>query len=391
MPQKFGNYLFKNLKGQQSDSSQKEEGCESLKPLEEQIIELKREDFLETSYPPLKWEKISNEPLKIQLKDTRGIMEGRVSIPAITLRKLEKQFVDNETPDDAEYPVSLKTVVLQIQGFLKKKESEIPKPIGPDFDTPIAQVAREDEGFFKLEKAAGREALPSEKEASDTTFPLIREKALPPEQIEGSIQERPEKLEGPRPIPITIPTVASKEKNPFADLPKIETSKQSRSSNTAKPSGIEKKRGVPQKEERKNKPLYRFGLERLQEIFMTDDFLDAQQVASQLANFPKVKGVLVMLEEGTWMGGQLPPYLNQEAALMAPGLLRAVKEFSSAVTKSETAGITILSEIQMSIFMEGKVCLFIVHEGRGLLPGMRDRMIEIAKALDAIYDAEKEN
>jgi len=60
------------------------------------------------------------------------------------------------------------------------------------------------------------------------------------------------------------------------------------------------------------------GLERLQEIFLTDDFLDARLVAKLLRAFPKVKGALILLEDGTVIGGDLPEGFQLDAAFAAP-------------------------------------------------------------------------
>jgi hypothetical protein len=47
-------------------------------------------------------------------------------------------------------------------------------------------------------------------------------------------------------------------------------------------------------------------LERLQEIFITDDFLDAGQVAKLLTALPKVKGAVILVEPGTILANELP-------------------------------------------------------------------------------------
>jgi hypothetical protein len=405
---KFGNYLFKNLKGQSVDAPQKSDDPQSaLMPLEEHLIELQEEDFpviqgTGASLLPLNWTAIAGKGIQVRLKDTCGIMEGRVSISAGVLRKIEEHLVDSTVPDDVKYPVSLKTVVLQIQGFLKRQETTGPAVAGPDFDTPIAQVAREDEGFFKLEKATGQGC--EGKQIEEGMFPLIREKPI---STSESLREEP------RSIPVSVSSLESSKiveetpkTNLFSELPKVggkrphkparKKENQPQKHPDSKPSfteaaisiplmrGVEPERRI--QAEPGSKPLRRIGLERLQEIFMTDDFLDAQQVATMLGHFPKVKGVLIMLEDGSLMGGELPPGLDVNAALVAPGLLRAVREFGVAMGSSKTDGVTLLSELQLSLFMEGQVCILLAHEGRGLLPGMRDRMTDIARALSAMYD-----
>jgi hypothetical protein len=139
-----------------------------------------------------------------------------------------------------------------------------------------------------------------------------------------------------------------------------------------------------------DKPLRRVGLERLQEIFLTDDFLDARQVAKLLRAFPKVKGALILLEDGTVMGGDLPEGFNLGAAFAAPDLLRASRKFVDALNGSNVVAVTLHADIPISVFLEHRVCILIAHEGRGLLPGMRERIGDIAKALDAMYEPSEE-
>jgi hypothetical protein len=135
-----------------------------------------------------------------------------------------------------------------------------------------------------------------------------------------------------------------------------------------------------------SKPLRRIGLERLQEIFLTDDLLDARQVAQLVTALPKVKGVLILFEDGTVMGGNLPQGFNMGAAFMAPNLVRAVQQFHQGLSGEEVSGLMILSDLPISLFFYGNISLLIAHEGRGLLPGMRERMSEVARALHALYD-----
>jgi hypothetical protein len=189
--------------------------------------------------------------------------------------------------------------------------------------------------------------------------------------------------------------------DPFKDLPKVgpfryEPKSESTSPNPEIEAKPELVRAVPPatKSERaaalSDKPLRRAALERLQEIFLTDDFLDARQVAQLLRAFPKVKGAVILLENGALVGGDLPEGFHLEAAFAAPGLLRACREFAGALNGSIVDAVTLLADIPISVFQERRVCILIAHEGRGLLPGMRERVSEIAKALDIMYEPTSE-
>jgi len=133
--------------------------------------------------------------------------------------------------------------------------------------------------------------------------------------------------------------------------------------------------------------LQRIGLERLREIFMTEDPLDAPQVADRLAGFPKVHSAIVMLGDGTVLGGSVPDSYDLQTALLAPLVMRSVQEFNRKLRANEISAFTLLSDQPVTIFAEGNVYILIAHEGRGLLPGVRERIGEVARALGAALGA----
>jgi hypothetical protein len=133
--------------------------------------------------------------------------------------------------------------------------------------------------------------------------------------------------------------------------------------------------------------LRRIGLERLREIFMTEDPLDAPQVADRLAGFPKVHSAFVMLGDGTVLGGSVPDSYDLQTALLAPLVMRSVQEFNRKLRANEISAFTLLSDQPVTLFAEGNVYILIAHEGRGLLPGVRERIGEVARALGAALGA----
>ena len=401
MPPKFGNYLFRNLKGQ-SGAEANPASLEEAAELADQTILLRPEDFIdgESGGGTLNWSSINHSEIRIQFKDTNGLMEGRVVIAAGALRRNYPALVPPAIKDDVQLPVSLKTVVLQLQNCLRAANPETATAPSSDFDTPIAQVAREDEGFSKLERAA--QSNPARAETANqpqlaeemNPFPLIREKPQ-------SIPPNPPAIQVTWPSNAVPASVSAKiRSDPFKDLPNVGPPTGDREVEVTSPDP--EIRTVPEGLEpvTKNssefvgpipgKPLRRVGLERLQEIFLTDDFLDARQVAKLLRAFPKVKGALILLEDGTVMGGDLPEGFNLGAAFAAPDLLRASRKFADAMNGSKVVAVTLLADTPISIFLEQRVCILIAHQGRGLLPGMRERIGDIAKALNAMYDPNEE-
>jgi hypothetical protein len=372
MARKFGNHLFRNRQALASEHSLSSTSDlpEAFGALDEQVIILGREDIRADapSAPRLDWSTFE-KGIAVQLKDTEGLDVGSVTIKASTLQRIHPAFL--RVPLESEYlfPISLKAVVLQVQAHLRQGSEERPNPMGPDFDTPIAQVAREDEGFFKLAK--------------------ITEAVEPPVE-ETAHAER--KLPEPMLTPADRPTSAIlRKKSP----PEIRDSRPSLSSGAATPSASppepskaevgQAERGGSKMEAIERNSLRGIGLERLREIFMTEDHLDAPQVAHLLAAFPKVNSAMVMLGDGTVLGGNVPDGYHLETALRdAPVIMRSVQEFNRRLRRHETSAFTLLGDPPVTLFAEGKVYIMISHEGRGLLPGVRQRIGEVARALDAV-------
>ena len=372
MPPKFGNHLFINLKGQAPEQSQTPSGDfpQALDEMNEQVIVLRREDIRtdDPGAPELDWSKVDQEEIALQLKDTQGILDGRVTVRASTLQRIHPKLLPVRLDSDYLFPVSLRTVVLQVQANLKQNPGEIVKPIGPDFDTPMAQVAREDEGFFKLEQLAQPPPAPAKERVE--TKQMATEPTLTP-------ADRP-----------SLPLIRIK---PHSEGPKSKPAIARGPHSAPMPSEYLKAKGTPVEKIGLSgrliaqKPLSRIGLERLQELFMTEDLLDGCQVANLLAALPKVKGALIMLGDGTFVGGGLPEGYHLESALLAPVIIRTVQEFSRGLKSTQSSAFTIFGDAPVSVFAEGNICILIVHEGRRLLPGMLERVGETAKALDALY------
>ena len=340
----------------------------ALGEFSEQRIVLRQEDIRtdDPGAPELAWSKLAGGEIALQMKDTQGIMDGRVTVKASTLQRLYPALLPAQLDADYIFPVCLRTVVLQVERNIRQNLGEVMAPIGPDFDTPIAQVAREDEGFFKLERLArlppapleertetNRKALSTLTPADRPSFPSIRSKSL----AEG-IKPQDEDERGS--IEASSEDVAAKRKS----VSRV---------------------GQRRKEIARREPLHRVALEKLQEIFMTEELLDACQVAKLVVTLPKVKGALIMLSDGTFMGGEVPKACHLDSGLLAPAMMRTVQEFSRQLKSCERSAFTIFGDPLVSVFLEGKICILVAHEGRGLLPGMLERIGETARALDALH------
>jgi hypothetical protein len=403
MAPKFGNYLFRNLKSGSGSPEKASDDPAGAVSVEDQEIVLQPADFTTEIGGALNWTSQESREIRVTLRQTDGLMDGRMTISAKILRELYPGLVPDQLKEETSFPLSLRAVVLQLQNVMRSPNDASALAGAPDFDTPIAQVAREDEGFFKLEENASSSTSGSNPPALSPTgefgsmLPLIREKeqvrdnppAAPPIQIVAPFPAQesrsPTKAPDSPAPPLAVPGDPGVKTDPFADLPKPKLPAP-KPPVAANPPPVEEIPRRPEPEKRPPKPQRRRGLELLQELFLTDDFLDAGQVAQLLRGFPKVRAALIMLDDGTALGGDLPENYRVSAALPAPALMRAVREFGTAVSSAEVGAFTLLADLPISIFLEGRICMMVVHEGRGLLPGMRERFSQVTKALDALYD-----
>jgi hypothetical protein len=342
----------------------------SLGELNERVIILCKEDIRSDALgaPLLDWSTVEKGEIAVQLKDTDGLSDGRVTLKASTLQRLHPSLLPIQLEEEYLFPVSLKTVVLQVQPHLRQSGEERSEQIGADFDTPITQVAREDEVFFKLSKNAEPAEAPIDQSASV-------KQATP----------------GPILTPADRPSCARSRKRPPA-VPKNLGATPSSSAiiqPSVQPASLEiaaksTEHPVSDFERLAGNPMRRSGVERLREIFMTEDQLDPAQVAHLVAAFPKVSSAMVMLADGTVLGGNVPDGYHLEAALRAPLIMRSVQEFNRKLRSQETSAFTLLGDTPVTLFAEGNVYILISHQGRGLLPGVRQRIGEVARALDAV-------
>jgi hypothetical protein len=366
------NNLLRIRKDLASEHSQSTAGdfARASGEMNEQVIILCREDIRAdgAGAPLLDWSTFEKGEIAVQLRDTEGFADGRVTIRASTLKRIHPALLP--IPLEAEYlfPISLKTVVLQVQTHLRESAEEMPNVVGPDFDTPIAQVAREDEGFFKLAKVSEPKEMP------------IDEMAQAKQKIPGPILTPADRPASPM-LRIKFPTEYRNAEPPSRSSAKISGLPQpagpENDAGKAEPTGP--KIGTPAQNS-----LRRIGLERLREIFMTEDQLDARQVANLLAAFPKVNSAMIMLRDGTVLGGNLPEGYHLETALLVPVIMQSVLEFNRRLRSNEISAFTLLGDQPVTLFGEGNVSILISHEGRGLLPGVRERIGEVASALDAL-------
>jgi hypothetical protein len=335
----------------------------------EQLVILRRDDIRAEApaAPLLDWSRIEKGQLAVQMKDLDGFAEGTVTVKASTLQRLHPLLLPARVDSDYLFQVSLKSVVMQLPGKLQRSAQDGPIWSGSEFETPIAQIAREDENYFKLEKSdESPEPVADKTTQANPKQPLLTpaDRPVVPRQRERNTPPEPGERTAPRAEPLTL-TILGPVTLPESD-PK-----------SAEP-------GRPTTELMAKGDRKRDGHERLREIFMTEEYLSVDKVARRIAGLPKICSALVLLADGTVLGGTLPEGYRLETAVLAPALMRQVQAFARGLRSSETTAFTLLGEKPISLFAEGNIHILISHQGSGLVPGMRNRIREIATALDAI-------
>jgi hypothetical protein len=334
--------------------------------LSEQFVVLTPKDIRSDTpeAPILKWLDTKKGEVSVRMGDLDGLGEGRVTIRASALKRICPALLPEPLESDHLFEVSLKTVVLQVQDLLRRTPEDSFDRSPVEFDTPIAQVAREDEGYFKLQKQEERKETSTDHTiASPPKDPLLTPADRPPARIsqrsndaesnESRVSIHPQRtVEGPT-------TAWQAEEPPCGSPP-------SPSDGYA----VESRK--------------RLGQEMLREIFMTEDNLGVKGVVDMIATLPKVHHAVV-LKGGTILGGALPEGCRLDAAILVPALMRTVGEFERSLRSTESSALMLMGEEPLGLFTEGNIHILIAFEGRGLLPGVGRRIREIARALDAIH------
>jgi hypothetical protein len=369
MSLEFGHHSFRSRKGPVSESSSAD-AADSLGELNERVIILCKDDICvdAPAAPILNWSAFEKGEIAIQLKDTDGLAEGKVTIKASTLQRIHPALLPFQLESEYLFPISLKTVVLQVHPDSRQNPEERADQTGTDFDTPIAQVAREDAGFFQLAKVA------------DSIVTPISERAPAKQAAPGPVLTPADRPSSPM-IRKRHSAESTDSRPPPRSSTMIPPPSQSACLETQ---SKQAERGRPKIEAVTENPRKRVGAERLREIFMTEDQLDAPQVASLVAAFPKVNSAMVMLADGTVLGGNVPDGYHLETALQVPAIMKSVQEFNRNLRSQEISAFTLLGDRPFTLFAEGNIYLLISHQGRGLLPGVRERIGEVARALDAV-------
>jgi hypothetical protein len=132
--------------------------------------------------------------------------------------------------------------------------------------------------------------------------------------------------------------------------------------------------------------IRREGHAYLQELYLSEEQLDGSKVAELILNLPRVAGVVIMLLDGAVLGGRLSGGLSEALLSQSPDFVKHLLHFTRGIEGGPLKFVTLSGHAcQISLTIGGDVLIFTGHEGKNLPPGLRERLVATAQALNMIY------
>jgi hypothetical protein len=337
----------------------------------------------------LAWSTVGGN-IRVKADKIVGILEGRTRIKAATLQELYPALFEKAPNPGAEYTIPLQTVVMQLEELFPCRSSE--ELDLEDFATPFGRLAREDEARLKDHDENRPEAA---KTAAPKLF-MLPQPSAPPDLEKADVNPEREKstlastqgqetilpgdenisLDGTPPAVENDSSPAEQTNSSTEKLIPASVTPSALSTGSPLSSGARKIR---------NEKIRREGHDRLQELYLTDEPLDGSKVAEMILLLPRVAGVVIMLSDGAALGGGITGGLSESLISLTPGFVKHLSNFITNIRIPLNfitfSGIT----CQLSLTMAGDVVILAGHEGKNIPPGLRERLVATAEALNLIY------
>jgi predicted regulator of Ras-like GTPase activity (Roadblock/LC7/MglB family) len=130
---------------------------------------------------------------------------------------------------------------------------------------------------------------------------------------------------------------------------------------------------------------------RLRAIFMTDEPLDLAKTIGKVAELPGLRSCILSSTEGLKIAGNLGG-LDQEKAIsvLLPELFQRTRAKMETLGAGTLETITLYYDLhQLSTFVQGKLCLTVLHDHKPFKPGVREKIQAVISELAALSTSEK--
>ncbi len=372
---------------------------------------------------PLVWSNVGGA-IKVKADKILGILQGRTRIKAAILQDLYPALFEKVPNPGTEFNIPLQVVVMQLADMFSNLSSG--ESVPEDFNTPFGQLAREDEVKFK-EKPADRPELQPiitaklvmppqlgtklvlEEEGQSTGVEELTEKASTQELKAGPFGRRGNGLkelqskdkstsEESRAAPATFDkesgeTCTSAETGRDAEICPIRAEPGPANEKLLpafeSPSAASRDSALSSGGRRiENNNIRRDGHGYLQELYLTDELLDGSKVADLILQLPRVTGVVIMLSDGAALGGSLSGGLNEALLSVTPDFVKHLSIFTKSMEEGPANFVTFSDHAcRISLTIGGDVLILAGHRGKNLPPGLRERLVATAQALNMIYSS----
>ena len=189
---------------------------------------------------------------------------------------------------------------------------------------------------------------------------------LPPEAIK--LREDQEMVTAEETVSTPFSTHAKEDAERFSRLPAEEP-----------PLGME----PAQSEHEPVKSAVESDSKRLQAIFLTDEPLDLVKTIAKVAELPGLKSCILSTSEGVKLAGNLgDPGREKAISVLLPELFERTRSKMEAFGAGTLETITLYYDLQqLSTFVQGKLCLTVLHDHKPFKPGVREKIQAVISEL----------
>ena len=131
--------------------------------------------------------------------------------------------------------------------------------------------------------------------------------------------------------------------------------------------------------------------QRLQAIFMTDEPLDLAKTIRKVAELPGLRWCLLSTVDGLKLAGSFgDPKQEKAVSAMLPDLFQRTRWQLNELGSDTLETITLYYGLhQLSAFVQGELCLTVLHDNRPFKPGVREKIQAIISELSLLSTAGK--
>jgi predicted regulator of Ras-like GTPase activity (Roadblock/LC7/MglB family) len=132
--------------------------------------------------------------------------------------------------------------------------------------------------------------------------------------------------------------------------------------------------------------------ERLQAIFLTDETLDLPKTIRKVGELPGLRSCLLNTTDGLKLAGSLDvPGQEQAVSVLVPELFEQARAKLADMHLGALETITLYcGRHQLSTFLQGNLCLTVLHDNRPFKPGVREKVQAVINELVPLSGSEKE-